>query len=157
MIAVHVHRQHGGEAVGGRGRAGERVDLLDQIAALQIHDIEHGVTGRTRVAVVLGVVVAVTEDRGPVAIVHPHDSRLAEGVAEILVVGIGKLPQHAVLGGILIIERRRIGDIERVDGLTALAQSCHKHAMPAATPKRVGHGRRTIDEKAMVIVTSGQS
>ena len=88
------------------------------------------------------IVVAVADDRGPLAVRHLGDDGGAERVAQVGIVVVGELPQDDLRGIGLAVDRR-IGDVEGVQALAAGVQAADEHCIPAA---RAAPSRGRIDE-----------
>ena len=79
------------------------------------------------------VVVAGADDDHPLLAerVGLGDQRLAEAVAEI---GVVELPHQRGRGIGLGLDARRVGDVDGVERLAALAQAADQHRLPACRP-----------------------
>ncbi len=99
-------------------------DFLDQGAGVELHHKKAGVAA--------GLMVAVAEYGAPAAIGQPHDGGLAEGVTQIGIITIGKLPKYNFVGlGFCVAVG--VGDIQGEEALAAAPQPCHQNGAPAGT------------------------
>ena len=118
-------------------------------------------SGRTGIAIGLGIVIAVTEHCSPGAIIHLGHLNLAVGVAEVGIVSIIEFPQDDIVS-IPFIEDSRVGDIQGIDPLPASSQTARNYGPPQAIDcaRRIIHvGQEdidyigsTIDKVAMLVI-----
>src|SRR4029434_6382587 len=86
---------------------------------------------------------------------YAHKGWLAESIAEIRVVGIGKFPQHYVRGP-SFRKARWISDVERVEALSTLIQSAYQYSVPGIVIEDVSPGGNTVYEVLMGVTRARQ-
>ncbi len=145
-VAVDVDDGRRRQSIGSSGATDLGVDLLDQRTGPNVDDEQDRVTGTCdsgRVATTR--VVAVAEDRDPLAVVHLDYRRAAVGIPEIGVIGVRELPQQ-IVGRSRLSECGGIGHVQGKDLPAAFVQARDEDRVPrgVAAEECIDHGRRTV-------------